>query len=479
MKNAKAFFVVICFILTLIPFVAYGLTFTLSDDAIMALDYNYNFNGHVAAITSITDVEGPGVRFDIVIPNTRTDSLAWMSTIYGGAGKLTGRDISMFDSFALKFTLLSASGVSSPDAVGPVIVGSMITQSHYLWGFRPEVVEINDPHNPASATSVVKTDNAGKINLIGYTCYLPYWYDDGSSPEGAMISILVEPAPGAVVMTSDPCQVLQLLSVNKCTVAAGRKDNHDGISFSGKINPVYDDLSLSNVIRITIDSNNMPDPCVIMIPIKNDKYKKTGRFSYLGTDENGVRKSFKLNFKTNKFSFAARRLDLSGLSCPLNIKIDINDYSTEVNLGETIVNGPKKPIPINLLMGLKNSIRADKLKVRYSSKKDRSSFTVTGGFSVQDVNVDMAASPFSVTLDKQVFTIPANNFKFARGKYYCSNVKLQGSSAVAAAVFDFNRCTFALKVKNTNIDAQSGNTVNFAIDFTGFAEDTEAYIPYP
>ncbi len=306
---------VICSILALSPFAAYGLTFTLSDDAIMALDYKeYNYYpspyyGNDTHILAITDVNGPGVQFDILFSDPHNyrgqyPSFYWTSSVYGGNGVLAGRDISMFDAFALRFTLLSARGVSTPDAVGSLVVGSMINEASYMWAFYPEYIAINDSYTPVSAMSLTTT-NANQISTVGFTCYIPCGgYDENYpnpwDPCGAIVSILVEPAPDTVVMTSD--KVLQFVYVDKCTVTAGGKGN-DKISFSGKMNPVYDNLYLTNVIQITIDSNDMADPCVIMIPINNANYKKTGKFSYSGTDENGAKKSFKLDFKTHKFSF--------------------------------------------------------------------------------------------------------------------------------------------------------------------------------
>lgn len=78
----------------------------------------------------------------------------------------------------------------------------------------------------------------------------------------------------------------------------------------------------------------MPEPCVITFPIDNKGYLNNGKFSYSGTDADGVKKSFKLDLKTHKFSFSAKNIDLSGLSCPLNVRVDIGDYNTDTNVDE-------------------------------------------------------------------------------------------------------------------------------------------------
>jgi hypothetical protein len=224
MKNARIISCIIGFyLMVLCPLAARAVIFTLSDDALMSLDYNYLDCGDSSAtITSVTNVAGPGVKFDILYSDPTGSSgkypyLQFASCIYGGKGSLTGIDISSFDAFALKFTILSANGVKSPSAGGPLVVGALINLSNAVYAYRPEVIAFNDPYNPTSATSVTTTD-ADQISLIGFTCNIPYWWYSPSGPlgpspwdpTGATISLLVEPAPGAMVITPEPATLLLL-----------------------------------------------------------------------------------------------------------------------------------------------------------------------------------------------------------------------------------------------------------------------------
>ena len=220
MKHAQMFFVFVCFVLALSPFAARGTTFTLSDSALKSLDFDYT-SGYPQGITitNVTDVAGPGVKFDIsfidpLYIHGKPPSLYWTSSIYGGSGALTGRDISSFDAFALKITLVSASGVSSPGEVGPIVVGALINQTQSdVYAYQPQVIAFNDLYNPASATSTTPT-HASRIHLVGFNCSIPdWWYTPSTSPwdpQGARISLLVEPAPGAVVITPEPATLLLL-----------------------------------------------------------------------------------------------------------------------------------------------------------------------------------------------------------------------------------------------------------------------------
>jgi hypothetical protein len=244
------------------------------------------------------------------------------------------------------------------------------------------------------------------------------------------------------------------------------------------MNPVYDDLHLTNLIQIAIGSDDMVSPHVIMISIDNDNYMKTGKFSYSGTDENGVKKSFKLDFKTHSFSFAAQNVNLSGLSCPLKVGVVITGFNANTYVDETIVNG-KKPIPINLLMGVKNYLQVDKSKLTRNKKTGQiTKVTVSGGFSDENSNdVSLLTNPLNITVGSQTFTIPADTFKNTKGKFTCSKVKLAGGE-IAAATFDFNKCTFTLTTKGTKITDPKG-TVEFKMEFGEFNEGAEvSHTPY-
>jgi hypothetical protein len=181
--------------------------------------------------------------------------------------------------------------------------------------------------------------------------------------------------------------------------------------------------------------------------------------------------------KTRKFAFSASNLDLSGLDCPVTAKIDINDFNATAELDETIVNGLKVPIPMLLMMGVKDVLRVDKCTVKQSNKSNSDQLTVSGAFAVKDVNMSMAnriSEGLVITLGTQPFTIPANKLKAGKGTFSCSNVKITGGTA--AATFNFNLCSFTLTIKNANIPVISGD-VDFGAAFAGFNEIEQVTLP--
>ncbi len=257
--------------------------------------------------------------------------------------------------------------------------------------------------------------------------------------------------------------------IGKCTVSAG-SNNNDTISFSGTLSATIDDISAATEIVVDINSADMAGHFVQSFPVNSTTFKN-GKFNCTITS-NPFKASFALNTNTSKFSFTAKNVDLLGLSCPLTALIEIGGYNAETDINEAIVNG-KKPIPISLLMGVKDSLRVDKIQVKPGRTYDQ--LIAKGVFSIAGESMDMANINVFVTLGPRIFMIPAYNFKFSKGKYSCVNVNLFDGGTIGA-VFDFNAYTFVVTITHHSIKDYSG-LVNLGIDCTGFSADTEVAVP--
>jgi hypothetical protein len=256
--------------------------------------------------------------------------------------------------------------------------------------------------------------------------------------------------------------IVPIVAVKKCSVIAGSNYNSGTISFSGTMNAITGHMSATSAVEVTVDSNDMISPCVLTFPI-NDKTFKKGNYSYSGT-ENGVKKSFTYKLKTGKFTFAASNVNLLGLGCPMTVAIKVGDYIGAADVNEAIV---KKPIPINLMMEVKDVLRVDKIKV---NKPKSNQLSVTGGFAVRDPAVSMAnraSEGLVVTLGAQQFTIPANELSAEKDRFTCRNA-LVAEGGFATADFNFKTCVFTLTIKNTQIMADP-DTADFGVEFFGFS----------
>jgi hypothetical protein len=169
--------------------------FTLSDSAIMSLDYNLS-NSYTppltATITSKQDISGTGVEFNIHFPSptNRDCSLFQVSDKSYGAGTLAGFNVSAYSNFVLKFTVLSIDGSTSGS--GLLDVGALIGGAG--WGFHPQIISLTGQY-PSSAVSTTRFTSAS-ISVIGFT--VSQWPFGTWAAGPHDISLLVQPSDGAV-----------------------------------------------------------------------------------------------------------------------------------------------------------------------------------------------------------------------------------------------------------------------------------------
>jgi len=172
--------------------------FTLSDNALMTMITQTN--RHVSAKSSIVerrDVPGPGVEFDIYFP-AKQSYFDCVTTRTEPNNPLFAYDVNIFDHFALKFTLLAINGDSTANHKDVFTVGADIDG-----GFRPESVSL-DPctpiYPPVTNTAISRTVvDKKEIFSIGIMIN-----NFGRASNEMTITMLVEPAPGAVVIPAIP-----------------------------------------------------------------------------------------------------------------------------------------------------------------------------------------------------------------------------------------------------------------------------------
>jgi hypothetical protein len=253
------------------------------------------------------------------------------------------------------------------------------------------------------------------------------------------------------------------VQITKCKIAAGKSNNTDTLSFSGTMNASASDLSNAGSIVISIDSADMVNPYIQTFPVNGTTFKSG---SYACTlNEYPLQSTFKFKTKTDAFSFSAKYADLTGLSCPITVTIDIGSYESELTLSETIVNG-SKPCPLPLMMGVQDSLTADKFKAKFSAYPDADSFTVQGTFTLDGAYDKF--NPLVIMLGSQTFTVSGDLFVNKNGIESCKSA-VSDEGALVTAKLDFVKCTYSISVKNTDI-TDSGE-VDFGLNCFGISLD--------
>ena len=153
------------------------------------------------------------------------------------------------------------------------------------------------------------------------------------------------------------------------------------------------------------------------------------------------------------------------------MRITIGDFAGAGHAGERIVNGLRKPIPIKLMLGIKNTLRIDSCKVT----KGKDKLSIKAAIAVEHADVNLADVNVAVTLDSQTFTIPTGSFIAKKTKFVCKNADVN-KVGLATGTFDANNCSFTLTIKETSVTASSGY-VNLGIKFADFNESGLVYLP--
>ena len=283
-----------------------------------------------------------------------------------------------------------------------------------------------------------------------------------------------------------------MIVIAKCKVAAGKtqytgdsdfNDMKDSFTASGTMSDVPDNLNTIDSIDVNIvsaDGNSIyfeTNDFNSVRDVKKNIYTHKYKIDKNNSTEGAIT-SMTINFTKKTFALTVSRADLTGLACPLQLTISLGDFVLTGNVDEAIVNGPKTPIPIQLMTGVKDVLRVDKCTVKQGLIPNTDQLLVSGAFAVEDPGVSMASrisAGLVITLDTKTFTIPAG-LKAGTGKFSCTKAVVTEDGSIATAMFNFNTCSFTLTIKNTDIATGLGD-VDFGVSFTGFDETDEVSLP--
>jgi len=236
--------------------------------------------------------------------------------------------------------------------------------------------------------------------------------------------------------------------ITKCTVTAGA-NNADSISLTGQLQAVEADFLNATEAVVTLSSDAMPDPITFTFPVNAATLKK-GKFSAAITDS-GALSSLKYDTKTHALLFSSKKIDLTGLACPITVDITIGDYfSAQIELDEDIVNGTK-PCPPELLMGVQDSLTITKSVFKAGKTYSLDILTIQGTFTYSGDPMNVA-SDFIVRLaGSQDFTVPGSWFTEKNGVFTCNNAPANEGGLVSAKL-DANKGLFTISIKYVPIE---------------------------
>gem|GEM_PF-2569819 len=273
-------------------------------------------------------------------------------------------------------------------------------------------------------------------------------------------------------------RIADVITVEKMQIKAGNSRNLSKDSFSAScasFSPTEAQLSMADKIYIDIYNAGEAEPIFSdMIPFDPAKLKK-GKYS--GKNSTTSIK-FDINLKTLQLS--AKNIALTRLSSPVVVEVAIGDYSGSgtaydgevlASGGQTDVINGKQLMPMQLLSGYEDSLRIDKCAFNLGTKQPGTdSLTIQGAIAVADTSVDIAGEDIVVSWGDYDITLPADDlYRIGSKKAFKYKKSKETNSSIASAIFDLEKCTFKIIIKNANISSHS-NPIDFSIQFADFSK---------
>ncbi len=167
---------------------------TLSSDQLLTLDRGWRSPSRPRVLSR--RAAGAGVVFDVYFPSNGPGhrSIDYVSSGSGGRMALVGLDVGAYETFALKFTLVSIDGAVGANLSQELIVGAVIgpTTDGKVSGYEPLTLSLAPQQMTGLSETRIGTQNVREIGIHAHMTNPEAW-----SPEGCTVTLRVEPAAGA------------------------------------------------------------------------------------------------------------------------------------------------------------------------------------------------------------------------------------------------------------------------------------------
>jgi hypothetical protein len=270
------------------------------------------------------------------------------------------------------------------------------------------------------------------------------------------------------------------VTITRYTVTAGKDRWQDSFWASGTVE-LPADIDFDNINHINVNIFSLTDGASVYAETV-DSSVVDGKFKYtykIPKGRTGAITSLVLDSNKKIFSIKSQKVDLTGLSCPLQLKLTMSspitgDHKFSGDADESIVNGTKKLIPTCLMRTHKNTLVVNKAKAKHSSKPISDTLSVTGDIAVENIDVNLCNYDVNFIWGYQKFRFPASSFKTSgTGHLFKGSVVVVyagNSTGIITAQVDTDKATFTLSSKGVISIDNNWTSTPFGISFADFNE---------
>jgi protocatechuate 3,4-dioxygenase beta subunit len=264
------------------------------------------------------------------------------------------------------------------------------------------------------------------------------------------------------------------LTISKCVVKAGKTTGEDRIILTGTFDTALENLQDANAIEVELlsasDSYSVYTESIDFdySDVTRDKYNYKYKVPKGG---DGAITNLIVDLNKKTIILKADKVDLTGLSCPLELDITVGSYLLSGEADEDVVNGSRKTIPITLMKTYKDCLNVTKAKVKSGRSGDV--FVVQGTIAVEDMNAaDLTGQDVVITWGSQSFTVAQGSMTLqSTDKYKCKSSSVTEGGTMLG-IIDFNKGIYVIAIKDASLDSKSG-MIDFGLSFGNFDETTQ------
>jgi len=257
-------------------------------------------------------------------------------------------------------------------------------------------------------------------------------------------------------------QPVDNITITKMTAKAGKTRGTwtDSFKITGLWDAQVSQLAEAEVITISVGSYQE------MISLYDFHIMgKKPLFNYRG-GSSGI-KSAKLDLDKGIFNITAKNVDLTGLSAPVPIEIEVGNYLGKSYASEVVINGTKT-LPFPFLAGYSDKAWIEKAAVKQGKANNVGNLVVSGSIATVD-DVDLTTTALTIHWGTNSYDISPGYFINRGNKYMCKKKSYAADPVNAIVTMDFGKCTFKVVLKNTSMNWES-SPVLFGLEFGSFNE---------
>jgi len=408
--------------------------------------------------------------------------------------QMQGFVVEQDDDNFLRFELYSDG--NDVKVLAAVIAGSTaVVETNELLGITaPYYLRLSrqDPNWVLSASSDGETWEVAAAFAQGATVrsvgvFAGNYDEDGAAPAFTAVVDYFTNTAAPVIPDGPNEPAVATNRITRCRITAKKDRNSSGDSLS--ISAVFPELSSEDIVSsdsiylaiLNSDFETIYDEVVEYDP----NAFKANKLRYKGA-RGGVT-SLKLNVSQKTCVIEAKNINLTGLSSPLLLQLQVGDYSAGAVAADEIahymemgadaedvadvING-KKPIPMYLLRGYADALRVDKWKVGIGIAENDDFLKVKGALATKDISADLTHHDIEISWGTFSITLPAENMRKVGETVFKYAKPTDAGGLVAGAVFNLEKCMFNLVIKKANIEEQE-SSAGFAIKFGQFNQSVQ------